>query len=563
MKRLRTGIAVIGAGPAGLAAALEAKRLGVEKTLLLERDFELGGILQQCIHDGFGIHRFGRRLSGSQYAQYFIDQINQINQSDQEEASGIDVLTETMVLEVTPDRRIFACNKQDGILDIECGAVILAMGCRERTAAQTLIYGDRPVGVLTAGAVQRYINMEGYLPGRTAVILGSGDIGLIMARRMTLEGIEVKGVYEVMERPGGLTRNIVQCLDDFGIPLHLSETVTAVRGRDRVEAVTTAKAGPDRKPIPGTEREVPCDLLVLAVGLIPENELSVKAGIALDPRTKGPALDSAYMTSVPGIFAAGNVAAVFDLVDYVSLSGEFAAQGASAFLKGELSASGRDPVEAGENVSFVTPQWVRRENPAGKTAFFLRVKEPAAAAELVCSTRGRVRLKRRRRHAAPPEMLSFELEPSGALLVEMRRDESSGGPGGHVPSAGRGGADPRGAETICIVCPNSCRLTVAEDAGILRVTGNECPRGEKYGIQEYRAPTRMLTTTVAVSGGTLPRLPVISREEIPKARINQCLQALYRIEVRAPIRCGDVIVTNICNTGVDVTASRSMKRKEG
>jgi NADPH-dependent 2,4-dienoyl-CoA reductase/sulfur reductase-like enzyme/CxxC motif-containing protein len=573
MKHLRTDIAVIGAGPAGLAAALEAKRLGVEKTLLLERDVELGGILQQCIHDGFGIHRFGRRLSGNQYAQSFIDQV---------ETSGIDVLTETMVLEITADRRVFACNKQDGILDIECGAIILAMGCRERTAAQTLIYGDRPVGVLTAGAVQRYINMEGCLPGRTAVILGSGDIGLIMARRMTLEGIQVKGVYEVMERPGGLTRNIVQCLDDFGIPLHLSETVTWVRGRDRVEAVTTVKVGPDRTPISGTEQEVPCDLLVLAVGLIPENELSVKAGIKLDPHTKGPALDSAYMTSVPGIFAAGNVAAVFDLVDYVSLSGEFAAQGASAFLRGELSALGRDPVEAGANVSFVTPQWIRREHPTGKTAFFLRVKEPAAAAELVCSTEGQVRLKKQCRHVAPPEMLSFKLEPSGPLLVDMHLDEPSGGPGVPPPAGALRGWNPRrggsggpegrsGGETspspslevICIVCPNSCRLTVTDNEGGLTATGNECPRGEKHGIQEYSAPTRMLTTTVAVSGGTLPRLPVISREEIPKARLNQCLQELYQIALRAPIHCGDVIVQNICNTGVDVVASRSMKKKEG
>jgi NADPH-dependent 2,4-dienoyl-CoA reductase/sulfur reductase-like enzyme len=415
VKKIQTDVAVVGAGPAGLAAALEAGRLGVEKVLLLERDAGLGGILQQCIHDGFGIHRFGRRLSGNQYAQAFIDQV---------EASGIEVLTETMVLELGADRRIVACNK-GGILDIRCGAIILAMGCRERTAAQVLIHGDRPAGVLTAGAVQRYINMEGYLPGRTAVILGSGDIGLIMARRMTLEGMEVKGVYEVMDSPGGLTRNIVQCLDDFNIPLHLSQTVISVRGRNRVESVTTARVGPDHKPIPGTEAEVPCDLLVLAVGLIPENELSVKAGIAIDPRTRGPVLDSAFMTGVPGIFAAGNVAAVFDLVDYVSQSGEAAARGAAAFLRGELSASGWDPVEAGENVNFVVPQRLRREN-AGTTAFFLRVKAPAAAAELVCSVEGQVRLKRRCRHVAPPEMISFETGAGGPLLVEMRKEAVRG-----------------------------------------------------------------------------------------------------------------------------------------
>jgi NADPH-dependent 2,4-dienoyl-CoA reductase/sulfur reductase-like enzyme len=411
MRQIRTDIAVIGAGPAGLAAALEARRLGAEKVLLLERDTELGGILQQCIHDGFGIHRFGRRLSGNQYAQSFIDQV---------EESDIETLTETMVMELSRERHIFACNRKDGILDIECGAIILAMGCRERTAAQVLIYGDRPAGVLTAGAVQRYINMEGCLPGRSAVILGSGDIGLIMARRMTLEGIQVKGVYEVMDKPGGLTRNIVQCLDDFGIPLHLSETVTWVRGRDRVEAVTAVKVGPDHKPIPGTETEIPCDLLVLAVGLIPENELSVKAGIEIDPRTRGPVLDSAFMTSVPGIFAAGNVAAIFDLVDYVSLSGEAAARGALAFLRGELSVPDCDPVEAGENVNFVVPQRLRRESSAVKTVFFLRVKAPAAAADLICSAGGQVRLKKHCRHVAPPEMLSFETGARGPLLVEMQ-----------------------------------------------------------------------------------------------------------------------------------------------
>ncbi|MDR1219763.1 MAG: NAD(P)/FAD-dependent oxidoreductase [Treponema sp.] len=420
MKKMQTDVAVIGAGPAGLAAALEARRLGVGKVIILERDAELGGILQQCIHDGFGIHRFGRRLSGNQYAQVFIDQV---------EASDIEVLTETMVLEVGADRRIFACNRRDGILDIECGAIILAMGCRERTAAQALIYGDRPAGALTAGAAQRYINMEGCLPGRTAVILGSGDIGLIMARRMTMEGVKVKGVYEVMDSPGGLTRNIVQCLDDFGIPLHLSETVVWARGRDRLESVATVKVGPDRSPIPGTETEVACDLLVLAVGLIPENELSVKAGIEIDPRTKGPALDSSFMTSVPGIFAAGNVAAVFDLVDYVSQSAEIAARGAADFLRGKLSASGWDTVEAGENVNFVVPQRVRREKPAGKAAFFLRVKKPVAQAELFCFANGKserqLRLKRRCRHVAPPEMISFETETGDPLLVEMRQEAES------------------------------------------------------------------------------------------------------------------------------------------
>ena len=413
MKKLSVDIAVIGAGPAGLAAALEAERLGAGKVLLLERDTDLGGILQQCIHDGFGIHRFGKRLSGTQYAQRFIDEI---------ENSSVEILRDTMVLELTNDRKIFACNKQDGILEINAGAVILAMGCRERTASQVLIYGDRPAGVLTAGVVQRYINMEGYLPGSNAVILGSGDIGLIMARRMTLEGIKVKGVYEVMSSPGGLTRNIVQCLDDFNIPLHLSHTVVKVNGRKRIESVVTAKVDAERKPIPGTEEEIPCDLLVLAVGLIPENELSVRAGIEIDNNTKGPILDSAFMTSVPGIFAAGNVAAVFDLVDYVSQSAEIAARGAVAFIRGELTAAGWDPVSAGDNVSFVVPQRLRREVVKEKRIFFLRVKKPEKIATLTCSGTEGIIFKKRCRYLAPPEMISFEAEAAGALLVQMSKE---------------------------------------------------------------------------------------------------------------------------------------------
>lgn len=416
MKQLSYDIVIIGGGPAGLAAALKAKELGTQRILLLERDMELGGILQQCIHDGFGLHRFGQRMSGNQYAQAFIDEV---------EKGSIDVKTETMALEVTPERVIYACNKAEGMLEIQAGAVILAMGCRERTASQVFIYGERPVGVLTAGAVQRYINMEGYLPGTKAVILGSGDIGLIMARRMTLEGIQVEAVYEVMQNPGGLTRNIVQCLDDYGIPLHLSTTVTQVHGKDRVEAVTVARVDEKMKPIPGTEETIDCDLLVLAVGLIPENELSRGAGVALDPRTKGPVVDSAFMTSVPGIFAAGNVAVVFDLVDYVSESGELAACGAVDFLAGRLDAKAAlCPVQTEDNVNFVVPQWLRPDS--GNSTFFMRVKHSAKKAILRCGGEDAALLEKSCRFIAPPEMLKFKLEgcPIGPLTVSVLDEEA-------------------------------------------------------------------------------------------------------------------------------------------
>ncbi|MGI6151020.1 MAG: NAD(P)/FAD-dependent oxidoreductase [Christensenellales bacterium] len=413
MKELHVDVAIIGGGPAGLAAAIEAHDGGAEKVLILERDLDLGGILQQCIHDGFGLHRFGQRLSGTEYAQRYVDMVAE---------REIMVKLDTMVIELTDDRTIYAINPKDGMMRIQCKAVILAMGCRERTASQVFIYGTRPAGVLTAGAVQRYINIEEYLPGKRAVILGSGDIGLIMARRMTLEGVHVEGVFEAMPNPGGLTRNIVQCLHDYNIPLHLSTTVVRVHGKKRIEGVTVAKVGSDFRAIEGTEQFIPCDLLVLAVGLIPENELSRGAKVEMDPKTKGPVLDNNMMTSVPGIFAAGNVAVVFDLVDYVSASGVTAARGALKFIRGELK---ENPaywaVMAGENVNFVVPQRVRGD-ASEETNFYLRVKRPLTKVQLLCEEGERIIAKKRETHAAPPEMMAFSAQAEGKadILVSVK-----------------------------------------------------------------------------------------------------------------------------------------------
>lgn len=393
MKQIKTDCAIIGGGPAGLAAAVEAHKAGLD-TLIIERDLSLGGILQQCIHDGFGLLRFKRRMTGGQYAQAFIDEV---------ETSGIGVKLDTMVLEIRPDKTIYAVNEKDGLLEIKAGSIILAMGCRERTRSQVMIYGTRPAGVLTAGAVQRYINMEGYLPGKKAVILGSGDIGLIMARRMTLEDIEVKGVYEIMHTEGGLTRNIVQCLEDYDIPLHLGTTVTKIHGRDRIEGVTVAKVDENLKPIEGTEEYIDCDLLVLSVGLIPENELSEQLDIEMDPRTRGPVVDEQMMTSVPGIFAAGNVVTVFDLVDYVSQTGEMAARGAVRYLKGELETGSCRAVEAGDNISFVVPQKI--SGTAGEVPVFMRVRKPDEKIRLVFSQDGQSQKLKKHAVVKPPEMV--------------------------------------------------------------------------------------------------------------------------------------------------------------
>ncbi len=302
-------IVIAGGGPAGLAAAAAAKRAGNDSILILERDGELGGILNQCIHNGFGLHTFKEELTGPEYAYRFICQVKEL---------GIDYKLNTMIMDISPDKTVTAMNREDGMFQIQAKAVILAMGCRERPRGALNIPGYRPAGIFSAGTAQRLVNIEGYMPGREVVILGSGDIGLIMARRMTLEGAKVKVVAELMPYSGGLKRNIVQCLDDYGIPLKLSHTVVDIEGKERVSAVTIAEVGPDRKPIPGTEERYTCDTLLLSCGLIPENELSRAAGVRMDPVTSGPEVNESLETSIPGIFACGNVLHVHDLVDYVS-----------------------------------------------------------------------------------------------------------------------------------------------------------------------------------------------------------------------------------------------------
>ena len=326
-------IVIIGGGPAGLSAAIAAYDAGCRSILILERDNQLGGILNQCIHNGFGLHTFGEELTGPEYAARFARQVLD---------RGIAYKLNTMVLSIGEDKKITAVNRTDGLIEIEATAVILAMGCRERSRGALNIPGFRPAGIYSAGTAQRLVNIEGFLPGRRVVILGSGDIGLIMARRMTLEGAKVLVVAELMPYSGGLKRNIVQCLNDFGIPLKLSHTVVDIQGRERVTGVTIAEVGPDRKPIPGTEIHYDCDTLLLSCGLLPENELSRGMGVTISPVTNGPIVDESLQTSIPGVFAAGNVLHVHDLVDFVSEEAAAAGRAAVRYLANGPQDRGRE-----------------------------------------------------------------------------------------------------------------------------------------------------------------------------------------------------------------------------
>ena len=340
-------LVIIGGGPAGMSAAIAAFESGIRDILIIERDDSLGGILRQCIHNGFGLHKFGEELTGPEYAWKYERRVKEL---------GIECKLNTMVLDVTEDRVVTATNKEDGIFFIEAKAVILAMGCRERSKGALNIPGYRPAGIYSAGTAQKFVNMKGYMPGKEIVILGSGDIGLIMARRMTLEGAKVKAVCEVMPYSGGLARNIEQCLNDFGIPLNLSHTVVEIHGKERLEGVTIAKVDENRKPIDSTREYIKCDTLLLSVGLIPENELSKKAGIELDRVTSGAVVDQKRETSVEGIFACGNVLHVHDLVDFVSEEAEIAGKSAAKYIKNEQSDKTDIMVSCDGKVRYTVPQ---------------------------------------------------------------------------------------------------------------------------------------------------------------------------------------------------------------
>ncbi len=436
-------IVIVGGGPAGLAAALAARENGVADILILEREDRLGGILNQCIHNGFGLHTFQEELTGPEYAARYIEKVEELQ---------IPYKLQTMVLNIMPDKRVAAMNREDGLFEVQAKAVILAMGCRERPRGALNIPGFRPAGIYTAGTAQRLVNIEGFLPGRKIVILGSGDIGLIMARRLTLEGARVQAVVEILPKSGGLQRNIVQCLEDFDIPLLLRHTVVDIKGRERVSGVTVSAVDEQGKPIPGTGQEYDCDTLLLSVGLIPENELTRELGARMDPATHGPVVNEKLETTIPGVFACGNVLHVHGLVDSVS----------------------EEAAEAGKNATVYIKQ------------------------------------------------------------TEERR-------------------------LTCIICPKGCSLRVRLEAGrVTLVEGNHCKRGAQYAEKEVTNPTRTVTTTIPIRGGCEKILSVKTRTDIPKAKVQACVQALKNVTAEAPVQIGDVILSDVAETGVDIIATKEI-----
>ena len=410
MNELNYDIVIVGGGPAGMAAAIAAKKGGCESILILERDTRIGGILLQCIHNGFGLHHFGEELTGPEYAGRFSDEVEKL---------GIEYKTDTMVLEVNAKKQVTAINTKDGLMQIQAKAVILAMGCRERTRGALVIPGTRPAGIFTAGSAQRFVNIDGYLPGKKVVILGSGDIGLIMARRLTLEGAEVKLICELMPFSAGLRRNIVQCVENFNIPLKFSHTITKIHGKERVEGVSVAAVDKNRKPLPETEEFIECDTLLLSVGLIPENEISNGCGISIDSTTSGPIVNEHMQTSVEGIFACGNTVHVHDLVDFVTAESLRAGDNAAKYVLGTKAKNPQNVVlRPGNRVRYTVPQHIESTESETPISIMFRPTDVYRNVQIVAYSNNERIKATKKKIVRPGEMQVLELSPEQLAKVK-------------------------------------------------------------------------------------------------------------------------------------------------
>jgi NADPH-dependent 2,4-dienoyl-CoA reductase/sulfur reductase-like enzyme/CxxC motif-containing protein len=540
--QIEVDVAVIGGGPAGLAAAIEAKKAGVGKVVIIERDERLGGLLHQCIHNGFGLQYFDRDLSGPEYAQRFMEYLKDLE---------IKVYLQTMVINLTPAKEITAVSSDAGVLAIKAGAIVLAMGCRERSRGAINIPGSRPAGIFTAGCAQRYINVEGFFPGKQVVILGSGDIGMIMARRLTLENAEVQAVVEVLPYIGGLIRNECQCLRDFNIPVYLSHTVTKVHGNQRVTGVTISAIDYNGQPVAGTEQEIKCDTLLLSVGLIPENELSKTAGIELSP-IGGPVVDENMQTNLPGIFAAGNVVHVHDLVDYVTLGGERAGISAARYARGELAASRRKiRVLTGANIRYIVPQYI---SEASNVSLYMRVTRPVEKVTLKIGNETENLIIKNLRKVKPSEMIKIDLDDTKLATYNKQELKVNC----TIEPTETVAEEPgEGREIICLTCPNACRgrVVLNKDGEVAKITNYLCKRGEEFAVKEIENPERVLTATVRTNRPDQPLLAVRTDKPIAKKLLGECMQKLGQIEIARPVKIGEIIVPNLLGSGANLVAS--------
>ena len=561
MGRTIYDVAVIGAGPAGTAAAIGAKEAGARKVLLLDRDAWLGGILHQCIHPGVGQKIFKKELTGPEYAEKYATRLGELD---------IDVRLDASVTGIDGGKRIVVSSRANGVTSVEARAVVLAMGCRERTRGNIRVPGYRPAGVFTAGTAQRLINLEGMMIGERIVVVGSGDIGLIMARRCTLEGARVEAVIEKLPFPGGLNRNVAQCLKDFGIPLHLGRQVTFIDGKRRVTGVRLCGDG---GPEPGEQR-IECDTVLLSVGLIPEIELVRGTAIPIDPCTGGPVVDQLMHTGVDGFFAAGNLVQVYDLVDWVSIDGERAGRSAAQHATGRLGKRGAVAgIRAGEGIRSAVPQvysaYAGGERSAGP--LYLRVRgvyeRPVFRFTGANGLIGEVK----KRYAVPSEIVTFDVSEflpkafeSGSVTVDVaeRAPRVKAPKPAHDTAEGPGGVGGDGGRTVtvsCVLCPTSCVVRVFSSRGEVRTEGAQCPRGTRYAVREVTDPRRTFTSTVRVVGGEIPVCSVRTTKPIRKDDWRKARGLIEEISVDAPVECGLAVIEGFLEPGIDLVATKSVR----
>lgn len=536
-------VIIIGGGPAGLAAAISAKKQGAD-TLIIEREKKIGGILKQCIHDGFGLITFKEKLSGPEYAERYIKMVKDKN---------IPVLTSTYVVKVEKQEEIFTLtlvNSSEGNFKIQTKSLILANGCRERTSKQVFINGTRPAGVFSAGTAQYLVNINGYLPCKKCVILGSGDIGLIMARRLTLEGSKVVAVYEAKDTPSGLSRNLVQCLEDYSIPLYLSHTITRIFGDERVEAVEVMQVDQNMKPIEHTEEIVSCDAVILSVGLIPENEIAEMLGVEIDSETKGPLVDQNFMTNISGVFSCGNALHVNDLVDYVSESGELSGKSAALYVKNSRGSKLIHIDKQCKDFLYVVPQYINSVSENKEVTLYFRSREVVNNVEVQVLHAENMLFKRKYKSLKPPEMERIKVDLS---KVNFNIDKLE-----IIMSEGKDEGLIKGETLTCIICPNGCTLSVEKLNGEWLVQGNLCPKGKGFAITEMTSPMRTICTTVRTIYKDMPRLAVRTDKEIPKNKIFSIMEEINKIILECRVYNGDIIIENILNTGANIIATSNM-----